>query len=147
VPYPEIDAFSAAQLADGRAVTMKGKPMDERELTKLWYFADAVVRSPGLWRTFFKAVSEERDDRLVAKPSPQLQKALDAIFKALEREPKVTLETVKRMADDFLRQPNNEPTKDAGRALAAAFENNQKSKLQELSIALKGSKRRIAGAA
>lgn len=91
--------------------------MDERELTKLWYLADAIVRAPSSWRKVFDAA--DGNDQLMVRPSPQLQKSIAAMRDALEKESKVTLDTVKTVAAGLLRRDG--AWKDAGRALAWAF--------------------------
>ncbi len=96
--------------------------MSERDLTKLLYLADAIVRSPSSWQKFFAALAEESFGTL----PPQLQKSIDALHAALSRLSAAPLpggpsEVVRCAAHDLLQQ--DEPSKEAGRALAWALEN------------------------
>jgi len=95
--------------------------LDERELTKLWYVADAIVRAPASWQTFFAALADRSDDRFVGRSSPRLQRSLKAIRDALQAEREINSDTVKRVAANLLK--GEESARDAGRALAWALEN------------------------
>jgi hypothetical protein len=100
---------------------MQRVEMDERELSKLWYLADALVSNATNWQQILKVFAQSPTN-----PSPALSKATTALREALERhasklgasDPSVAL---KEVAAELLKR--DEPVKDAGRAMAWALEN------------------------
>jgi hypothetical protein len=96
---------------------MGESPVDERDLTKLWYLAAAIVEAPGHWRKACDAV----DDQVASVP---LKRSLKALRDALDRKHSRPKDKawLKVVAEDLIAK-SGEPAKDAGRALAWALEN------------------------
>ena len=95
--------------------------MNERELSKLWYIADALARNPLKWREILKAGRAGPID-----VSESLEVALDALEKSLKQHSAELGGTghaaaLRVVAQDLLER--QEPERDAGRALAWALEN------------------------
>jgi hypothetical protein len=90
--------------------------LPERELSRLWYLGDALVRKPFTWPRLLQGAEEV--------PSPELARALTALRAALKiRGQKVGRQDLQQIADELLILP--EPCHDAGRALSWALGNGR----------------------
>ena len=94
--------------------------MNERDLSKLWYLADALVREPSRWLVI---LDTSQNQKVLADPSPAFLRASKGLRAALEKRSKSKVDegVLRHVAKELLEQ--EEPLKDAGRALAGALEN------------------------
>lgn len=98
---------------------MESLAMDEREISKLWYFADALVKEPENYIKLIEIVKESP-----IPPSEWLDEALQAICKSIEsfgtnkHLSKCDLETI---GQSLLQSPGDS-IQNAGRAILWALE-------------------------
>jgi hypothetical protein len=101
-----------------------GRMDDERDLTKLWYLAAAIVRSPEAWakvlETADKALTPPAAGR-ARPPSAPFKASVEALRSALQRSRPTTPADLRPVAEQLLNS-QEVGAQDAARALSWAIE-------------------------